>query len=96
MRRTKQFYKGDHFYIKAGNKKEVHYIKKIKKIEYEYSKDLNEKYVNNFKIELKDKGFLIDFGNVIFGTDIFKSAIKIFLDYKVAKDLEKRLKEILK
>lgn len=95
MQRTKQYLKGKHFYIKAGKKKEVHYLKNHKNQPVDYDKNLVEIYTDNINIEPSKNEIILKFGKSIFGTNIIKIKRIIKLDIKTAKKLEKLLKEQL-
>ncbi len=96
MKRTTQYKKGEHFYVKYKNKKEVYNLQKPKKLKIEYDKEYQEFYINNFHFDIKENGILIYFGKKMFGMSQAKDKSVIRLDIKSAKNLSSQLKGILK
>ncbi len=96
MKKTKQFQKGKHFYIKSGKKKEIYTIKEKQKQETEFDKDYQEVYVDQFKFEISEKSFKIFFGKQIFGIPQIKLKRIIRMGPKTAKKFLNILKNIIK
>ncbi len=95
MKKTKQYQKGKHLYIKSGNKKEVHTVKEKKPLEMEFDKNYQEVYVDEFQFENTKEGMKIFFGKKIFGTDKIKRKRTILLQKGTAGKTIKLLEDVL-
>lgn len=81
MKKSKQYQKGKHIYIKSGKNKEVHTIQE-KKQEFEFDDNYEEIYADCFKFETSKEGFKLFFGKKLFGTNQIKLKRVIKLGYK--------------
>lgn len=95
MKRSKQYQKGKHIYIKSGKMKEVHTIKQGPKTETEFAQDYQEIYSDAFQFKTSKEGIKIIFGKQLFGTNQIKLKRTIQLGYKNAKRFESILKQAL-
>jgi len=87
MKKTKQYQKGKHFYIKSGRKQEIHKIKKPEPPETEFDENYQEVYIDQFYFKNEDNKIKIFFGKKIHGTDKIKLKRTIILGKNTAQKL---------
>ncbi|MBU1078653.1 MAG: hypothetical protein KKH98_15245 [Spirochaetes bacterium] len=96
MKKTKQYQKGKHIYIKSGKNKEIITVRENKKEEIEFDKNCEEIYIDQFKFETSKNSFKFFFGKQIMGTPNIKLKRVIRMNYKTAKRFFKILKDLFK
>ncbi|MBN1898883.1 MAG: hypothetical protein JW827_08910 [Spirochaetes bacterium] len=96
MKRSKQYQKGKHLYIKSGKKKKVYTLKESTPRGYdlEFDDGTEEIYVDQFKFDLSRKDFKIYFGRLLPGTGRIKLKRALLLDPRTAKRLGLTLENI--